>query len=86
MGLLCERRDNGLHWMVLFTIGKMALKGDLGRGSYSKRPACEASLSLGVWHPLYLFLAIGQALLHLRVALEFCYSFCMVPQRLGSVR
>lgn len=42
-------------------------------------------LLLGVWHPPYLFLAISQALLHSRAALEFCYSFHMMPQQPGSV-
>lgn len=85
MGLLCERKDNDLHLMGLFTIGKAALKRESKRDSYSKRPVCEAILSLRVWHPPYLFLATCQPLLHLRMALEFCYSFCLRPQQPSSV-
>lgn len=51
MGLLCGSGDNGLHLMGLFTIGKIALKRESRRDSYSKRPDCEAILSLGLWHP-----------------------------------
>lgn len=85
IGLLCERTNNGFHLMGLFIIGKIALKRESRRDSDSKRSDCEAILSWGVWHPPYLFLAICQALLYLRVALEFCYSFCTMPQSSGSV-
>lgn len=70
-GPLVWRRDNGLYFMGLFTIGKIALKRESRRDSYSKRPDCEAILLLGVWQPPHLFLAICQALLHWEWPLSF---------------